>query len=91
MSETQNFDGEMTPPTRTKCGGWIRYFFFHSGNWFRILPLDKEVLPVVAVENEEDVFAVGVAMISFVIEKNLRIQDFNRENSRPTRQRPNCS
>ena len=89
MSETQNFDGEITPPTRTKCGGWIRYFFFHSGNWFRILPLDKEVLPVVAVENEEDVFAVGVAMISFVIEKkNLKIQDF----SRPTTQRgPICS
>ena len=72
MSETQNFDGEMTPPTRTKCGGWIRYFLFQSGTRFRILPLDIEVLPVAAVDKEEDVFAVGVvAMISFEIEKKI--------------------
>ena len=71
MSETQNFDGEMTPPTRTKCGGWIRYFLFQSGTRFLILPLFKEVLPVVAVDIEEDVFTVGVGvpMISFEIGK----------------------
>ena len=70
MSETQNFDGEITPPTRTKCGGWIRCFLFQSGTRFLILPLFKEVLPVVAVDIE-DVFIVGVGvpMISFEIGK----------------------
>ena len=78
MSETQNFDGEITPPTRTKCGGWIRCFLFQSGTRFLILPLFKEVLPVVAVDIEEDVFTVGVGvpMISFEIgKKTLTIQD----------------
>ena len=77
MSETQNFDGEITPPTRTKCGGWIRCFLFQSGTRFLILPLFKEVLPVVAVDIEEDVFKVGVGvpMISLEIGKISRIQD----------------
>ena len=77
MSETQNFDGEITPPTRTKCGGWIRCFLFQSGTRFLILPLFKEVLPVVAVDIEEDVFIVGVGvpMISFEIgKKNFQFE-----------------